>query len=166
MGSGKTTIGKQLANSLNTRFIDLDQVIEIEEQQPISELFSKRGEIYFRKKERKALEEVLAKNTNIVIATGGGTPCFGDTMDFINSFENTISIYLKVSNEELTERLFDERSKRPLISHIKSKELLNDFIRKHQFERSFFYNKSEIKISVISKSIEEIVEEINSKISN
>ncbi len=164
MGSGKTTIGKQLAKSLNCCFKDLDQVIENEEQQPIAEIFSKKGEIYFRKKERKILEAVIVENSNIVIATGGGTPCFGDTIEFMNSLENTITIYLKATNEELTERLFDEKMKRPLISHIKTKELLNDFIRKHLFERSYFYNQSKIKITTSSYSMEDLIEEIKNRI--
>ncbi len=87
MGSGKTTIGNHLSEVLNYKFIDLDQAIENEEQQTISELFSKKGEIYFRKKERTILEKILSSNANIVVAIGGGTPCFGDTMRFIKSSE-------------------------------------------------------------------------------
>ena len=108
MGSGKTTIGKHLSELLNYKFIDLDQVIEYEEQHTVSEIFSKKGELYFRKKERTILETILSSDSNIVLATGGGTPCFGDTMEFMKSTENTITIYLKSSNEELTKRLFNE----------------------------------------------------------
>tara|TARA_B100000809_G_C15138874_1_gene531975 strand:+ start:6337 stop:6861 length:525 start_codon:yes stop_codon:yes gene_type:complete len=166
MGSGKTTIGKQLSTSLNYKFIDLDQAVENEEQQLVSEIFSKKGEIYFRKKERKVLETIITKDLDIVLATGGGTPCFGDTMEFIKSSENTITIYLKSSNQELTQRLFNERLNRPLISHIESKEILNDFIRKHLFERSYFYNQSEFKITTDSLSITEVIEGIKNRISN
>jgi shikimate kinase len=166
MGSGKTTIGKQLSSVLNYKFIDLDHAIENEAQQPISELFSKKGELYFRKKERTILETILASNVNIVLATGGGTPCFGDTMEFIKSTENTITIYLQSSNELLTQRLFNERLNRPLIAHIQSQELLNDFIRKHLFERSYFYNQSDIKLSIDNLTVAAVIEEINKEISN
>jgi shikimate kinase len=166
MGSGKTTIGKQLSTFLNYKFIDIDQAIENEAQQPISEIFSKKGELYFRKKERTILETILSSDSNIVLATGGGTPCFGDTMEFMKSTENTITIYLKFSNEELTKRLFNERLNRPLIAHIKSQELLNDFIRKHLFERSYFYNQSDIKLSIDNLTVAAVIEEINKEISN
>ncbi|MBT3873125.1 MAG: AAA family ATPase [Flavobacteriaceae bacterium] len=166
MGSGKTTIGKHLSELLNYKFIDLDQVIEYEEQHTVSEIFSKKGELYFRKKERTILETILSSDSNIVLATGGGTPCFGDTMEFMKSTENTITIYLKSSNEELTKRLFNERLNRPLIAHIKSQELLNDFIRKHLFERSYFYNQSDIKLSIDDLTVAAVVEEINKEIRN
>ena len=166
MGSGKTTIGKHLSEVLNYKFIDLDQVIEYEEKHTISELFSKKGELYFRKKERTILETILASDANIVLATGGGTPCFGDTMEFIKSTENTITIYLQSSNELLTQRLFNERLNRPLIAHIQSQELLNDFIRKHLFERSYFYNQSEIKLSTENLTIAAVITEINKEIKN
>jgi shikimate kinase len=166
MGSGKTTIGKYLSEVLDYKFIDLDQAVENEEQQTISELFSKKGEIYFRKKERTILEKILSSNTNIVLAIGGGTPCFGDTMSFIKSSKDTISIYLKSSHNELTDRLFNKRLKRPLIAHITSPELLNDFIKKHLFERSYFYNQSEIKLSTDNLTIATVVSEINKEIKN
>lgn len=166
MGSGKSTIGKQLAKSINYSFIDLDQAIENDEQQPISEIFSKKGEIYFRKKERKTLEEVLANNSDIVLATGGGTPCFGDNIEFIKSLKDILTIYLKVSNEELTERLFNERLNRPLIAHLDTKELLNDYIRKHLFERSYYYNQSDIKVLSDNTTIDELIEEIKNKINS
>ena len=166
MGSGKTTIGKHLSEVLNYKFIDLDQVIEYDEQYTVSEIFSKKGELYFRKKERTILETILSSDSNIVLATGGGTPCFGDTMEFMKSTENTITIYLKFSNEELTKRLFNERLNRPLIAHIKSQELLNDFIRKHLFERSYFYNQSNIKLSIDNLTVAAVVEVINKEIRN
>lgn len=166
MGSGKTTIGRHLAASLNYLFIDLDIQIEKKEQLSIPEIFSKKGEIYFRKIEREVLEDILATNTNVVLATGGGTPCFGNTLDYLDSIEGCRTIYLKTSSETLTDRLFNEKQERPLIAHLQTKELLNDFIRKHLFERSYYYNKSDLKIQTDTKSITEIIEEIESKINN
>ncbi len=70
---------------------------------------------------------------------------------------DVISIYLSATLETLTTRLFLEKETRPLISHISEKDMLNDFLRKHLFERSFYYNQAKHKIAVDEKSLEEIV---------
>jgi len=164
MGSGKSTIGKQLANLLNLQFKDLDDEIERVEKQPIEEIFSNKGEIYFRKKEIEVLKLVLNKNSNIILATGGGTPCFGNTMEYLKSDNEIITIYLKATIDSLVNRLYKERKKRPLIAHIESKEELKDFISKHLFERSYYYNLASIKVNTDNLSVEEISEEIKRKI--
>ena len=75
MGSGKSAVGKQLASKLQILFKDLDNEIEILEGNSISQIFSDKGEIYFRKKEREILTDILTTEKNLVLATGGGTPC-------------------------------------------------------------------------------------------
>ena len=84
MGSGKTTIGKDLAKALGYEFIDLDLFIESKYELTVSDIFTKYGELGFRKREREALHEVL-HNTNIVLSVGGGTPVYYDNIDYINS---------------------------------------------------------------------------------
>ena len=159
MGSGKSTIGKKMAERLNFDYVDLDLYIEDKERQSIPELFKTKGEIYFRKIENRYLVEVLTlKNT--IISLGGGTPCYGNNMQLISDSQEFKSIYLKASIPNLLERLFEERWTRPLISHLKNKEELTEFIGKHLFERSFYYNQATITISVDKKSVNEIVEEI------
>ena len=160
MGSGKSTVGKQLASKLGFDFKDIDIEIETYEKQSISQIFSKKGEIYFRKTERNILKTVLDTKIDFVLATGGGTPCYGDTMDLLVLDKNVITIYLKSSINILTERIFPERSIRPLISHIETKENLKDYISKHLFERSHFYNRSSFNINIDGKSIHEIVDAI------
>jgi len=160
MGSGKSVVGRQLALSLGFEFKDLDTVIEIEEGKTITQLFSEKGEIYFRKKERMVLESIIGSKKNIVLATGGGTPCFGDTIQLLVYKENVITIYLKTSIATLTNRLFPEITKRPLLSHIETKEVLHDFISKHLFERSYYYNQALLKLDTNDKSIDDIVKAI------
>ncbi|MFC7358239.1 shikimate kinase [Jejudonia soesokkakensis] len=159
MGSGKSYVGNLLAEVINYPFIDLDSYIEKREGYSISEIFQKKGELYFRKKETAYLKEILSEKSNLILATGGGTPCYGANNDLINS-KGASTIYLKTTIEELVERLFSEKSKRPLIEHLTTKALLEDFIRKHLFERSFYYNQSQRVITTDNKSREQIVEEI------
>ena len=79
MGCGKTTLGKKLARTLNYNFIDLDSYIENKTTEKITEIFDKKGEHYFRDLEKESLSEIC-KMDNMVLASGGGTPCFSDNM--------------------------------------------------------------------------------------
>lgn len=160
MGSGKTVIGKKLSVVLGYGFIDLDDYIQHKEGKTIAEIFNKKGEIYFRKIESKYLDEVIESNTNTIISLGGGTPCYGDNMDMIKNAKNASSVYLKASIQSLSERLILEKYQRPLISHIESKELLNEFIGKHLFERSSYYSQSDITVNTDHKSVDEVIESI------
>lgn len=163
MGSGKSLIGKSLSESLGYKFIDLDQKIEERENTPISEIFEKKGEVFFRRKERQMLEETLQENDSLVISLGGGTPCYGDNLEHIKATEDAVTFYLKLKVENLTERLFLEKDHRPMISHLEDKDKLEEFIRKHLFERGFYYNQSDYIINCDSRSPEDIIEEIRQK---
>jgi len=99
MGSGKTTTGKELAQALGYQFIDLDTFIEEKYNQTIKTLFEYHGEDYFRKIENDALLEVTEMKGNMVIASGGGTSCFYNSVEFMNSVG--ITIYLRVDVAEL-----------------------------------------------------------------
>ena len=160
MGSGKTAVGQQLAETITYPFLDLDYVIETNEGEKISDIFSEKGEIYFRKKEITALKKTISSSDKMILSTGGGTPCYGDVMNYLNNDNEVITIYLKASIEVLTNRLFNEKTQRPLIAHIQDEEILNDFIRKHLFERTYYYNQSSMVVTVDKKTIQEIVEEI------
>lgn len=159
MGSGKSYVGNLLAGIVNYPFVDLDNYIEEKEKCTISEIFQKKGEIYFRRKETAYLKEILSKNSHLIVATGGGTPCYGVNNALINK-KGATTIYLKTTIGELVERLFSEKSKRPLIKHLTTKALLEDFIRKHLFERSYYYNQSQRVITTDNKPGAQIVEEI------
>ncbi len=164
MGSGKSSVLKPLAKKMKSVSIDLDDHIELIEEKIVAEIFKSRGELYFRKLENKVLQDVLEDPSSMVIALGGGTPCYGNNLEMIKSFPRTRIIYLKASVEFLTERLSSELISRPVISHLSSKADLEDFIRKHLFERSYYYNQSDIIVNVENKTPEDLVQEIVSKL--
>ncbi len=143
MGSGKSTIGKTLAKQMGFDFIDLDKYIEKKEVKSIQQIFKKKGELAFRKIEEIALLEVCKKN-NIVIATGGGTPCFFENMQIIKAKGK--SIYLKIEEEELKERLVNQQTQRPLLKNKSEKELF-DFINSTLLEREEFYNQADFIVN-------------------
>lgn len=159
MGSGKSVIGKNLAEILNYSYLDFDAVIEEKEQLSISDIFKNKGEIYFRKAELTYLKDVLGC-PKTVVALGGGTPCYGDTMKTILNSENSHAIYLKASIATLSNRLFSEKAKRPLIAHISNLAELNEFIGKHLFERAPYYEQSNVIVKTDDKSINEVVQGI------
>ncbi|MBA6154588.1 shikimate kinase [Gelidibacter maritimus] len=159
MGSGKSSIGKKLSELVNLEFIDLDDYIQEKENLTIPQIFETKGEIYFRKIEYRYLKEVLQRN-DIILSLGGGTPCFGNNMDTILNADATHSIYLKSSIPNLVSRLTPEKAHRPLIAHLKSDDELTEFIGKHLFERSFYYNQSNQTVNTDGKNISAIAEEI------
>mgnify|MGYP001104490755 FL=1 len=160
MGSGKTVVAKQLATALHYSFVDLDIAIEEDQKLPLKQLFENKGELYFRSKEGLVLNSLLKGSENVVLALGGGTPCYGDVMQKLTHTQDVLTIYLNTKIDTLTNRLFLQLQTRPLISHISDKEVLRDFIRKHLFERGFYYQQAHYKIAVDQKSVQEIVREI------
>ncbi|PIF00617.1 MAG: shikimate kinase [Maribacter sp.] len=158
MGSGKSTIGRILADRLGIGFIDLDEYVEAREGAPIPRLFESKGEVYFRKKEHGYLKRILADKHDLVLSTGGGTPCYGGNMETI--LEATPNVfYLKATIPGLVARLAPEKAHRPLIANIPDGEL-PEFIGKHLFERSFFYSKAEHAIQTDGKSVGAIAAEV------
>ncbi len=157
MASGKSAVGKLLAQNLNLQFIDLDDFIEEKEKLTISEIFEQKGEIYFRKKEGEYLKELLNFSEKIIISLGGGTPCYGNNMKIV--LEKSKSFYLKASINTIFNRLKNETSKRPLVAAL-GLDNLKEYIAKHLFERSVFYDQANYVLSVNDKNIEEITLEI------
>ncbi len=159
MGSGKSTIGKVLANELNLSFVDLDYAIEKQMGMTISDFFAASGELKFRRLEHEVLNSVLAENDQLILSTGGGTPCYGNNLQLIKSVPNAKVFYLKASIKTLTERLLSEKDTRPLIQSI-GDDNLPEFIGKHLFERSNFYLQAHHVIDIDQKAIERISKEI------
>lgn len=160
MGSGKTTVGKLLSSELNVDFVDLDQVIVETEKMAVSDIFKEKGEIYFRKLENKTLKEAISSAENRIISLGGGTPCYGNNLDVLKNSSETKMVYLKMSVEALTDRLFEEKNTRPVIAHYTEKNDLQDFVRKHLFERGYYYLQSDLIVAVANKSPKSIAKEI------
>ena len=127
MGSGKSSLGRQLAGELKREFIDLDKYIEERYHATVRQIFDSRGEDGFRIIERNTLREV-AEFQDVIVACGGGTPCHFDNMDFM--LARGLTIYLDVPVEILALRLAlpGARTKRTLIADKSDKELL-DFVR-------------------------------------
>ena len=158
MGSGKTTVGTTLAKVLGIDFVDLDTYIEIEDRQSIAEIFNTKGEIYFRKKEQEYLKQILSSDGDFVLSTGGGTPCYGKNMETILKGTKNV-FYLKTALDELINRLSKEKEHRPLIRNIANSDL-PEFIGKHLFERSFYYEMAHHSICSGEKNAEMISNEI------
>ncbi|WP_299133985.1 shikimate kinase [uncultured Tenacibaculum sp.] len=161
MASGKSTIGKIVAKKYDLPFIDLDDYIEKKENKTVSEIFQSKGEIYFRKKENEYLKELVEAEDNFVLSLGGGTPCYGNNMDLITKSKNTISFYLRASISTIINRLKSEKEQRPLVANLKNEDL-NEFVAKHLFERSYFYNQAKHTIAIDTKEIDEICNDIYS----
>jgi len=154
MGCGKSTLGSALAQKKNLRFIDFDAYLEKQEQRSIPDIFENKGEIYFRKQESKYLDELLNEGQDAIISLGGGTPCYGNAMQRIKEASGT-SVYINVPVEELTARLWKQRDYRPVLKHQDSPEKLEEFVRKHLFERSFYYNQADVILRTQGQTQEE-----------
>lgn len=160
MGTGKSTLAKLLALNLELEPIDLDQYIEQKTGFSISETILNKGELFFRKLERDSLIELLEKD-DIILSTGGGTPCYFDNIELLNN--NSLSIFLMRSPKELFNRLVGHTRERPLLAHL-SGEDLQEYIAKHVFERTPFYQKATLIINANNKTDEALVEEIKATV--
>lgn len=158
MGSGKSTIGKLISNFVGIPFYDLDEIIEKHENKSIKNVFKDKGEIYFRKVESQLFKQFINENDNFVLALGGGTPCYANN-HFILQRDDINSFYLKTSVQTLLSRLIKESENRPLINNLNETEL-NEYIRKHLFDRNYYYLQSKKIIVTDDKSKEIIAKEI------
>lgn len=138
MGSGKSTVGRHLADILGFRFIDTDVFIETRFRERITDIFAKYGEETFRRRERMAIEELMSM-PETVFATGGGLPCQGDTMDLLLEAGHTI--YLRGSAPMLAARLELCKRTRPTIRDKSGEELL-EFVTKSLEVRGPTYDRA------------------------
>ncbi len=158
MAVGKTTIANLLSKKIDFKVIDLDKLIETKIGVSVDSIFKQKGEIFFRKIEHDLFKQLIRNDDNLIISTGGGTPCYANNHLLLKG-ENTTSVYLKASLELILERLHSEKKGRPLVE-TKSDEELKEFVAKHLFERSYFYNQAEFTVSVDEKNPETIANEI------
>lgn len=157
MGSGKTTLGKQLSEKLGLPFIDLDERIETAAGMKINDIFSKKGEEFFRKLEAVRLREVIEEEENMILACGGGTPCYYDNITFINA--TGISIWLNTPKEVMADRLLKEAGHRPLVNGL-SAEKLTEFIEDRLEQRLAYYSQATLTVDPSSISIDSLVQQI------
>lgn len=158
MGVGKTSISKKLSKKVGISSFDLDEILENEENSSIEKIFSEKGEIYFRKQEHLFFKDFIQNRDNYILSVGGGAPCYADNHLFLQA-EGIISVYLKSSVIALTAKLKNKRENRPLLKDL-SEDELQEYIAKHLFDRSYYYQQSKYTIDVDGKSKKEICNEI------
>lgn len=140
MGSGKSTIGKLLSQEMKYSFIDLDSYIEHRYHKTINHLFDEKGEEEFRQIESEMLREVL-QFEEVVISTGGGTPCFNNNLELIR--QSGITVYIEVDEDIICARLAKAKISRPLIKQ-KSEDEIRDYVRETILRRAPFYEQADI----------------------
>jgi shikimate kinase len=153
MGSGKSTIGRLLAEDLHVPFIDLDDQIEQKEGVSVSRIFAEKGEDFFRGLEAAVLREMVADESSFVLACGGGTPCFFENMAFMNG--QGITIWLNTPEEVMVERLLMAPDQRPLVSGL-SREALAAFVSERLSQRKQWYSQARLVINTSSLDLKEI----------
>ena len=156
MSSGKSTLGKKLSRSLGYKFVDLDKLIERDQGSDIPSIFSQKGESYFREVESRILKEIIP-NSSIVLAAGGGTPCFFDNMEFMN--RSGITIYVEMTPVALAKRLEYGKHKRPLLANMDEQQVVT-FIKEKLEERNPFYKRSFLTVNGINITPEQVRNEL------
>lgn len=138
MGCGKTTFGRALSAATGLRFIDLDFYIEQRFHATVAEIFASHGEDGFRRIERDMLHEV-AEFEDVIVSCGGGTPCFFDNVDYMNS--RGVTLWLQASHDTLFSRLVRKREKRPLLAG-RSDDEIREIISTQLAARAPYYSQA------------------------
>lgn len=155
MGCGKTTLGQALAERLGCSFLDVDTWISDAAGKSIPQIFAEEGEARFREWEGEALEEAIEQE-DVVVATGGGMPCFEERMDTLLAHGTVI--YLELKPETLLQRLSDGLHGRPLLAGL-SQETLLTHIEKQLEQRQAIYKEADMVLDA-SPSVEELCTQI------
>ena len=154
MGSGKTHWARLLSAKLSLAFFDLDTVIVEQEKKSVSDIFSEKGEEYFRYKETEALERLAEEENGFILSCGGGTPCFFNNIEFMK--KNGKVIWLNTSIDVLTQRLLRERKSRPLIREVDESDLGRYIVRKLS-ERRMYYQQADVTVNEESITLDELI---------
>ena len=157
MGSGKSTIGLEVANALDIGFWDMDELIQDQQAMRITEIFREHGQGYFRELERDMIRGFSDHlEGDAVISAGGGAPCFFDNIDQLNKQGTTV--YLQLTPDKLFNRLKNEADGRPLLADKSDDEML-DLIHKMYDHRASYYEQAVYTVDA-DRSPKEIVEHI------
>ncbi len=143
MGSGKSALGRALNRLTGLDVIDLDMYIERRFHKSISQIFAERGESGFRSIETAMLDEV-SKFEDVIVACGGGTPCFGQNMELMNS--QGVTVWLNTPVDTIHRRLCRAKSKRPLIAHMTDEELF-DYVSTSIEARRPHYSQAQVELT-------------------
>lgn len=158
MYSGKTTVGHKLATRLGYQWADLDQMLETTFHTTIPIFFKRYGEEAFRKIEQKLLHST-ADLDNVVISTGGGTPCHFDNIQWMN--RHGISVYFDVTVETLLRRATVSKKPRPILSGMTDEERTN-FIQQQLTQRLPYYKKAQIIFPADKPDLDQLVKLVTS----
>lgn len=145
MGSGKSTLGNELSKRLDYDFIDLDAEIEKRLDQNISNVFKKYGEEHFRQIEASILDKITKYPKKVIVSTGGGTPCFNENLEKMNS--NGVTVFLNTPVDTLAERLSKQKDHRPLLEGKDDYEELRQYIKQLMHQRMNYYNKAQYSLT-------------------
>lgn len=153
-GAGKTTLGRALATAYEVPFLDLDEEIVRREQRSVSEIFAQDGEEYFRQREADVLRDVVAHYPRVVLATGGGTPCFHHNLEVL--LETGLTLYLAVPVTELVRRLLAAAASRPLLASLPDAAALESRLRETLAARQQFYDRAPLCCAAPTCSLEAV----------
>ncbi|MCF7873285.1 MAG: shikimate kinase [Candidatus Omnitrophica bacterium] len=152
MGTGKTAVGRVLADKLSRRFVEMDQLIEKQENKEIKDIFAENGQEYFRKLENQLLKK-LSSQSNLVVSCGGGVVCNQDNLDIL---QNTGYVFsLSASPNSIFERIKGSNH-RPLLNGANPLEKIKELLE----IRKLFYKKAGIKIDTDNLSVEDVADYI------
>ncbi|MGZ3853001.1 MAG: shikimate kinase [Flavisolibacter sp.] len=157
MGCGKTHWGRLLSQKLNVPFFDLDEKIVEHQGNSIPEIFAKEGEEQFRLLEKDVLHILSENHENFVMATGGGTPCYFNNIDYLK--RQGTAVWINCSTDCLYQRLIKEKDKRPLIAGIPDTDLKSYIIKKYS-SRKIFYQQATVILPEEVITIEDLVNKI------
>jgi len=165
MGSGKSTIGPILANTMGYSFVDLDSAIEFREGKKINEIFSEHGEQFFRTIERTLLEEIATSADKTIISLGGGTIANDDALRYVKA--TGIVVYLKITEEQIYKRLHT-KGDRPMLrdenGNLLNGEPLMAKIRSLLDKRTPFYDQADIIMHTDDKKIGMTIDELTKQL--
>lgn len=158
MGSGKTSVGKALAEKLAFSFLDTDLYIEQKEKMSISHIFDEKGEQYFRDLETSVLKELLEGTRDTVLAVGGGTPLRKENQELLQQLGCVI--YLQITPQTVMEHLAGDTT-RPLLQCEDPAKKIEELLTARQ---PLYQEAANRSVSVDGRAVEQIVEDICEKI--
>lgn len=154
MGCGKTHWGRQLGRKLQIPFFDLDEKIVEQEGKPVADIFEQEGEEHFRMLEKEMLYLLTESHETFVMATGGGTPCFFNNIDYMKQ-KGTV-VWLNCPVDCLYGRLVKEKEQRPLLRDVPDADLKSYIVRKFS-NRKIFYQQAGVIIQEDSLTLDKLV---------
>ena len=157
MGTGKSAVGRLLAERLKRPFLDLDRRIEARAGRPVARIFTEEGEAGFRQREAEAVKEVSALQEH-VIATGGGVMLSEENVERLKRSGKLIC--LTARPEVILQRTLATLPSRPLLSGGEPRERIDQLLKL----RAPYYARADLTVDTSNRSVEEVVEEILKKV--